>query len=105
MLLVAVMLTFLSFIPTDFTIFGIELKPVTMFSDITPKEDVKIKKDDPGKPVIKPLPVGFKDKDSLHFKTGYYPIEEYCRQDNLAMFYNALLNAKKKKVHLAYFGD
>ncbi len=104
-LLVAGMLTLLSFVPTGFTVFGVDLKPVTMFSDIIPNEDVQVKKDDPGKPVVKPLPVGFKDKDSLHFKTGYYPIEEYCRQDNLAVFYNALLHAKKKKVHLAYFGD
>ncbi len=106
-LLVALMLTVLSFVPTSFTVFGITTKPVTMFSDVTYKEEVKIVKVEAPKPVVKPAPVGFKDKDSLSFKKGYWPIEEYAasKQDNLAVFYNALMNAKKKKVHLAFFGD
>ena len=106
-LLVAVMLTFLSFVPTTFTIFGITSKPITMFSDLATGEEVKTSNEVFEKPKPKPAPVGFKDKDSLSFKKGYWPIEEYsaAKQDNLAVFYSALMNAKKKKVHLAFFGD
>lgn len=107
MLLVVVMLTALSFVPTSFTFLGVTTKPVSMFTDITLAEKPKPKAVVIPKPVVKPPPPQFKDKDSLSFKKGYWPIEEYCqaKQDNLAVFYNALMNAKKKKVHLAYFGD
>ncbi len=80
-----------------------------MFSDLnTDNGDAKVAKDEEAvKPKPKPIPPGFKDRDSLSFKKGYWPIEDFAvaKQDNLAVFYAALMNAKKKKVHLAYFGD
>lgn len=102
-----VMLTALSFVPTSFTVLGITTRPITMFADIAIAEKPKPVKIAIIKPVVKPPPPEFKDKDSLSFKKGYWPIEEYtvAKQDNLALFYNALMNAKKKKVHLSYFGD
>ncbi|MGP8214306.1 MAG: hypothetical protein ACLQQ4_01950 [Bacteroidia bacterium] len=105
-LLAAAMLTLLSFVPTSFTIMGITLKPITMFTDVTPAEEVRPEIRIP-MPSMRTWPVDFKDTDSLHFKKGYWPIEEYAitPQDNLAVFYNALSESKKKKVHLAYFGD
>ena len=105
-LLVAVILTGLSFVPTSFTIMGFTTKPISMFSDITPSEQLPVKVEEV-KPVVKAVPKGFKDVDSLSFKKGYWPVEDYCvaKQDNLAVFYNALLGVKKKKVHLAFFGD
>lgn len=105
MLLVTAMLTLLSFVPTSFTLLGVELKPISMFTDFIPKEEPKQVILVAAAPIIKAAPPGFRDTDSLHFKKGYWPIEDYARQDNLAIFYNALCNAKKKSVHLAYFGD
>jgi hypothetical protein len=85
---------------------GYTTKPITMFTDLTNSERAPVKTEEI-KPVVKVVPKGFKDVDSLSFKKGYWPIEEYCvaKQDNLAAFYNALMEAKKKKVHLAVFGD
>jgi len=106
-LIVAVVMSALSFVPTSFTMLGITTRPINMFADVEVKEKPKPVKQIAIKPIVKPPPVDFKDKDSLCYKKGYWPIEEYsvAKQDNLAVFYQALMNAKKKKVHLAYFGD
>jgi hypothetical protein len=106
-LIVAVVMSALSFVPTSFTVLGITTRPINMFADVEVKEKPKPVKQIAIKPIVKPPPVDFKDKDSLCYKKGYWPIEEYsvAKQDNLAVFYQALMNAKKKKVHLAYFGD
>ena len=106
-LLVAIMLSALSFVPTSFTVFGYTTKPITLFSDVATEEHVPVKESKKEIMAKKPPPPGFKDVDSLSFKKGFWPVEEYCVavQDNLAIFYNALSNAKKKKVHLAFFGD
>gem|GEM_PF-1452133 len=105
-LLSAATLTALSFIPTSFNVFGITTKPITMFSDLVPEEHATKKKDSVMVAAVKQAPPDFKDVDSLHFKKGCYPIEDFsAKQDNLAVFYNALAQAKKKKVHIAFFGD
>ncbi len=105
-LLAAAILTLLSFVPTSFNLFGFTTKPITMFSDLAPDVHTDRKKDTVMMAAVKVAPPDFKDVDSLHFKKGCYPIEDFAaRQDNLAVFYNALANAKKKKVHIAFFGD
>jgi hypothetical protein len=105
--LVALMLSALSFLPTSFTLFGYTTKPITMFADLTTEEHTSVKESKNEALAVKPPPPGFKDLDSLSFKKGFWPVEEYSvtKQDNLVTLYKALLNAKKQKVHLAFFGD
>jgi lysophospholipase L1-like esterase len=99
-LIVFFFLAAMSFIPVDVSIFGIKIKKIDLFSDVKPDSlisssfKIEIKSSGYGAAVLLPLSIKYKLNEDL---------EGNISQMNY--FYDALKEAKSRKIKIAHFGD
>jgi lysophospholipase L1-like esterase len=126
-------LSVLSFLPTDLKVFGVDLKPVDIFSDLKGEEEFEyeydVQKNEPVEkelennvPSINYASVNFiegvkditktisrKGDEYIDARTSALPQPRFqpltANVQNLSKFFRALKNAKYTKVRIAHFGD